>query len=48
MADTTTNEDVHKRLDVMEKILMEIRDELRALNQREREAKGSGIEVKGE
>jgi hypothetical protein len=48
MADTMTNEDVHKRLDVMEKILMEIRDELRVLNQREREAKGGGIEVKGE
>jgi hypothetical protein len=48
MADTTTNEDVYKRLDVMEKILMEIRDEPRTLNQREREAKGGGIEVKGE
>jgi hypothetical protein len=48
MADTMTNEDINKRLDTIEKILMEIRDELRALNQREREAKGGGIEVKGE
>ena len=36
------------RLDTIEKILMEIRDELRASNQRIREAKGGGIEVKGE
>ena len=48
MADTTTNEDIYKRLDAIEKNLMEIRDELRALNQRQREAKGGGIEVKGE
>lgn len=48
MVDTTTQEDINKRLDTMEKILMEIRDELRASNQRLREAKGGGIEVKGE
>lgn len=48
MVDTTTNEDINKRLDAIEKILMEIRDELRALDQRTREAEGGGIEVKGE
>ncbi len=48
MADTTINEDIYKRLDAIEKNLMEIRDELRALNQRGKEAKGGGIEVKGE
>ncbi|HII91369.1 MAG TPA: hypothetical protein HA262_04150 [Methanosarcina sp.] len=48
MGDNTTHEDINKRLDNIEKILMEIRDELRASNQRLREAKGGGIEVKGE
>ncbi|WP_170943382.1 hypothetical protein [Methanosarcina spelaei] len=48
MGDNTTHEDINKRLDTIEKILMEIRDELRASNQRLREAKGGGIEVKGE
>jgi prefoldin subunit 5 len=48
MVDTTTHEDINKRLDTIEKILMEMRDELRALNQRVREAEGGGIEVKGE
>lgn len=48
MVDTTTQEDINKRLDTIEKILMEMRDELKALNQRVREAEGGGIEVKGE
>ena len=48
MVDTTTYEDINNRLDTIEKILMEIRDELKASNQRVREAESGGIEVKGE
>jgi len=48
MEDNATHEDINKRLDTIEKILMEMRDELKALNQRVREAEGGGIEVKGE
>lgn len=48
MADNTTFEDISKRLDAIERNLIEIKDELRALNQRGKEARGGGIEVKGE